>query len=65
MILIPLNEITSKEVNLTEKMNNFITWATFKDMWQFSVKDNLWHCYGWKSRTTAELYEIFKKEQKL
>lgn len=52
----------SSLVNLGTEINDFIVWATVKDFWVFSTKDDLWHAQGWKPRTTEQLYEIFKKE---
>ena len=45
---------------LTENQCKFIIWIQNNE-WYNDDDDNLWHCEGYRNRTTQELFEYFLK----
>jgi hypothetical protein len=44
------------------EMCSFVEWIVKNDEWQYSSKVELWVQDGWRSRTTLELYELYKRQ---
>ena len=42
-------------------MEDFLDHVTEKDGWVFNKQ--MWRKYGWRSRTTSELYELYKRDK--
>ena len=42
------------------EMCSFVEWIVTNDEWIWSSTAELWMQYGWRSRTTLELYELYK-----
>ena len=65
--------ICGTEITYTEIINGmhdfaailaieFAEWIAMNDDWIFG-KDKVWRKYGWRDRSTNELYELFLKSQ--
>lgn len=46
---------------LPEDFEDFLTEVTDNDGWVFS--NGKWRKYGWKSRTTKDLYNLFQRDK--
>jgi len=44
------------------EMCSFVEWIVTNDEWIWSSTAELWMQYGWRSRTTLELYELYKRQ---
>ena len=54
-----LNNETIK--TMPADMDEFLSYVTEKDGWVFNKQ--LWRKDGWRSRTTAELYDFYKNDK--
>ena len=55
------NTMLADSLPLAE-MCSFVEWIVTNDEWIWSSTAELWMQYGWRSRTTLELYELYKRQ---
>lgn len=55
------NAMLADSLPLAE-MCSFVEWIVTNDEWQYSSTAELWMQDGWRSRTTLELYELYKRQ---
>ena len=46
-----------------DEMSLFVEWVFEKDEWRFDSVSKLWKQDHWKSRTTGELFDFWKKNR--
>lgn len=49
---------------LSYDATKFIEWIYLSDEWLWSAKECLWYNYGYRSRTTQQLFEYYLKKPK-
>lgn len=47
---------------LTADACKFTEWVVQQDEWFFNNHCSVWEKYGWRDRTTQELFEFWQKE---
>lgn len=46
---------------LSHDVSRFIEWLHIEDEWNYSVNEGLWFKYGYRSRTTQQLFDYYMK----
>jgi len=46
---------------LSQDVTDFIEWIYLSDEWHWSAKEQHWYQYGYRERTTQQLFEYFLK----